>query len=189
MSKMIPQIGVSSISAEELSVSATKAVVKRKDPPTDPSVMIDTTREQLSLQLGFIDAIDAKLGVYLGIGSALIGLLAAIASVQSKDPQVWGLRAIWLTGFVYVVLVAITMIGMWARGWKAAINTRLLYADQFDRTANASGWALVNTYEAAFRGNVPAYNLKALMIRLAPICLVVQTALLALTLWAIRVGA
>lgn len=164
------------------------APIERKDPPTDPAIMIDVTREQLGLQLGFIDAIDSKLAVYLGVGSALIALLAAIVSVLQKDARGWGLSGIWVSALVYGVLVAITTIGMWARRWKAQIDTRRLYADQFDIPANASGWRLVNTYEAAFRGNLPAYNLKTRMIRLAPIGLVAQTLVLAATLWAIRAG-
>jgi hypothetical protein len=80
------------------------------------------------------------------------------------------------------------MIGMWARRWNAAIDTRRLYAAQFDMPAQASGWGLVHTYEAAFRGNLPAYDLKTLMVRWAQVGLVLQTVVLAATLLAIRAG-
>jgi hypothetical protein len=159
--------------------------MEQKFPQTDPAALIDAAREQLSQQLAFGDAIDTKLGVFLGVQSALIALLMAAVVVQVRVPQFWGVRGIVVSAGVYLVSVAIGMCGLWPRKWKGSnLNIRRLYADYFDLPGNAAGWNLARSYARAYQANEPAYKLKALMIRLAPIGLIAQTILLAGTLFA-----
>ena len=59
--------------------------------------MIDLTRDQLSLQLDSVDAIDAKLGLFLGVGSALIAVLMGVLTVQTQALGIWAIRGTALT--------------------------------------------------------------------------------------------
>lgn len=167
-----------------------KPVIEQRFPVTNPTTLIDAAREQLSQQFAFVDAIEAKLGVYLGVQSALIGLLVAVLVVQTKTPHLWGLLGIVESAAIYAASVGIAAYGLWAREWKGPdIDIRRLYADQFDLPQkNAAGWKLAKSYTLAYEKNEPAYKAKALMIRLAPIGLVAQTVLLVVTLLEIRLG-
>jgi hypothetical protein len=162
-----------------------QSVGKQKFPATDPAILIDAARERMSQQLAFVDAIETKLGVFLGVQSALIALLMAAVVVQLKNPQFWGILGIVVSAVVYVASVGVGMYGLWPRKWKGPdINIRRLYADQFE-PGNAAGWKLARSYTRAYEANEPAYKVKARMIRLAPIGLIAQTILLAGTLFAI----
>jgi hypothetical protein len=167
-------------------VSPMHPSVQQKFPSTDPANLIDAAREQMSQQLAFVDAIEAKLGVFIGVQSALVALLMAAVVVQTQAIQFWPILGIVASAILYVISVAIASVGLWPHKWKGFdMNIRRLYADYFDLPGNAAGWQLARSYARAYEANEPTYKVKALMIRLAPIGLVAQTILLAATLFAV----
>jgi hypothetical protein len=166
-------------------MSAVQPGVKQKFPSTDPATLVDAAREQMSQQLAFVDAIEAKLGVFIGVQSALIALLMAAVVVQMQGPQFWAILGIGASAILYVISVVIASVGLWPHKWKSFdMNIRRLYADYFDQ-GYAAGWKLARSYSRAYEANEPTYKVKALMIRLAPIGLIAQTILLAATLFAV----
>ena len=159
----------------------------KRYPSGDAGPMVDATRDQLSLQLGFIDAVDTKIGVFLSIGSALLVILVGVVVVQTNGLHLWGARGVVGSGLCYGVLATVSLIGIWGRSWKAEIDDKRFYADHFDHPTEAM-WRLAETYSYQYAYNRPKFNLKVLLMQVAATALVLQTVTLALALGLIRAG-
>jgi len=144
--------------------------------------MIDLTRDQLSLQLASVDAIDAKLGLFLGVASGLIAILMGVLTVQTQALGIWATRGVTLSVGVYLLMAITCIVGLWVRSWHGVIKAVKIYEDHYTLDQREVGWKLVETYVTSYRKNRPNYSLKVSALRLSSIGLASQTLLLVLTL-------
>jgi hypothetical protein len=118
----------------------------RRYPNADPNLMIELTRDQLGVQLEFVDAIDAKLGVFLGVASALIAILMGAVTVQTQPLGYWGTRGLVVSVLAYLAVAAACIVGLWLRPWRGEIKAQRVYRDHYIRDEHVIGWDLVGTY-------------------------------------------
>lgn len=144
--------------------------------------MIDLARDQLGVQLGFLDALDAKLGLFLSVASGLIAILMGVVTVQTQPLGVWSIRGVTLSIGVYLLTAGSCIVGLWLRPWKVEIDAAKVYRDHFTLSLHDVGWELANTYTSHYRKNRPRYRLKVRALRWASAGLVAQTLSLIVTL-------
>jgi hypothetical protein len=157
-------------------------MTERQFPDRDPHLMIDLTRDQLSLQLQSVDAIDAKLGLFLGVGSALIAVLMGVLTVQTQALGIWAIRGTAVTVGIYLVLATACIFGLWLRPWRGPINAASVYHDHYTVENREIGWELVNTYVSHHKKNQTGLKQKVSALRLSSIGLASQTLALVATL-------
>src|SRR2546428_3902826 len=145
----------------------------KRYPSGDASPMVDAARDQLSLQLGFIDAVDTKIGLFLSIGSGLLGIMVGVAVVQVSGLHAFGVVGIVASGGCYALLAIVSLLGIWGRSWKAEIDLKRFYADHFDQPEEAT-WRLAETYSFQYAHNRPHYDQKVLLMQIAATALVLQ---------------
>ncbi len=142
----------------------------------DPQPLLDAVRDQLQTQLDFVDAIDSKVGVQLGVGSALAGILAAVAPLLTHGPGIASGASIALAIGSFASLVYLSFRILWGQRWQFGPQPeRLLAYYGATKDDNEVAWEAVDSYAAAFRRNERAYWQKVNRARWAMVGLVVET--------------
>jgi hypothetical protein len=151
-------------------------------PLPDPQLAYDGARDQLAFQLAAVDSIVAKGGVFLGVGSTLMGIGVAVLALKPGFP--W---AAWLalagTGVTYITMTVSSVRLFGRENWLDGPNVRELARDLYLRSEAEVKWRATLTLLRQRERNQAPYKRRLRMLRLAAWCLVLETmALLALGL-------
>jgi hypothetical protein len=158
-------------------------------PDAGPEVMYDLVRAQLDRLLSFNDALDTKLGVYFGIGSAVIGALAAVYVINphALTPTTGGIVLVVGAG-LYLQLAIICLSLMWPRKWDTEPDIDAVYARYARHSADEIKWTTTHDYAVYCKRNLTRYTAKAKRGRWAPILLLAETGVLVLAALAVALG-
>jgi hypothetical protein len=146
-------------------------------PPADPEVMYDLARGRLDSQLAAISAIDSKLAGFFGIGSALLGVVAAIYAIKPDIFKAGGWELFGMALVAYAVLSVISLAGMSLREWKTGPQMEAIYNDHIQYGEAEIKWRATSTLLRLVKKNNAAYDEKANAARWSPILVVILTAL------------
>jgi hypothetical protein len=130
--------------------------------PPDPDLMLDVAREALADQLQAIDALDGKLGMVLGIGTALVGLVAAVVALRPHTLTVSGWLAVCFAAGVYLCLLARVVSAMRPQRWDWGPELDWLWGET---TSGNDGrdlrWSLALRYKEDVTANAVMLGFKA----------------------------
>lgn len=152
------------------------------DDKPDPSLLYDVAKRQLDVQLGFIDAVDTKIGILFAGGSAEVAVAAALLALKPEVLRSVG-GLVLLGVIAYLTLTAASITGLWSRDWHVGPSITGL-ADLYIRGLDDNGvkrqatWKLVDEWKA----NLVRLRFKTRALHIALVALTVETtpALLAL---------
>jgi len=133
----------------------------------DPDLLYAVARSNLTDQLASLSALDNKLGIMLGGGTALLALACAVFAAAANRVSLGPVALLGLAAVPYVFLLWNSIQGLRARDWDYGPNLRLLierYRDQprdanqpadirtltdqpVDRAKLAAIWTLRNSYD------------------------------------------
>ncbi|TMD04482.1 MAG: hypothetical protein E6J01_13040 [Chloroflexi bacterium] len=147
----------------------------------DPQPMYDLTRDQLTSQMSSVDSLDAKLGLFLAVGSGLVSIVAAVVALRpSTHPNLWPLV---LCAIPYVLLAGVTLFGLrprkWGKGPKASD-----VAKGYNRTSlHVIKENMAVKFHKDFESNKAAYGQKVWAAEWGLRLLIVETLVLVVGLW------
>jgi hypothetical protein len=143
-------------------------------PNADASLMLDLAQAQLATQLSFVDAIDAKLGTFLGWASGLIAIYAAFLALR---PHAFGPIDVLLVGVnlgAYAAVAYSGLRGLRPYAWSTGPPLDDLWSIYENQEANLK-WRVAADFYNYFEENEPERVRKETYLRLARIGLIVQT--------------
>jgi hypothetical protein len=163
-------------------------------PDRDPSLFYDLAKDQLGTQLATIDALDNKIGMLVGLGSALLGIVAAVFALTASasgepisTPQACTLAA---TGVAYAFVAYWGVKAYFCRNWNIGPKLQQVWDDLLgDATDERIRWGVANSNWAFRERNLKAENTKADALTGIFVAVVIQAALVgaALALVALEV--
>jgi hypothetical protein len=92
-------------------------------PDADPQLVYDLARNKHAVQMGQVDALDGKISNILGVGSALLGILAAFLALHEKRPPDASIASLSIAGALYGTLALLSLLAYFPRAW--AIGPKL----------------------------------------------------------------
>jgi len=95
---------------------------ERRFPRADPQLVYELARDRLSSQLAQVDALDGKIVSFLGLGSGLLGVLAAFVALREDVPPERTLALVAAAGLVYALLAAVSLSAYSPRRWEVGPN-------------------------------------------------------------------
>ena len=150
----------------------------RTFPPTDPDVMYDIAKDRFDRQLGAVDAMDAKLAAFFGIGSAILGITAAIYAIRPDAFRAGGWIVVGLALIAYGVLTIVSLHGIKPRNWDIGPDMEDIFHDHVNFGKADVKWRVAFTMLRLHDRNQATYADKAWVATWCPILLVVMAALL-----------
>ena len=151
-------------------------------PDSDPQLMYDLTTGRLQYQLSFADAIDSKIGIFLGWGGASLALLAATFALRPHEFHGLAVVTLVLSAIAYLVVAAASITALYGREWKTAPDIEAVLQAHGSTDERQLRWAVVSALIKAYRTNEPFYKIKSKCLTVSLIGVVIQTLLLALGL-------
>jgi hypothetical protein len=155
-------------------------------PPADPEVMYDLARNRFDSQLAAVESLDAKLAAFFGVGSALLGIVAAIYAIKPAAFAAGGWLVLALAMIVYVALAAACLAGMAPRVWDVGPAMEAIYNDHKNFSPTEIKWRASGTLLRLANQNKVLYDQKAGKASLSPILLAVLGGLVVAS--AVQVG-
>jgi hypothetical protein len=148
---------------------------------TDPQPIYDLTRDHLTSQMSSVDALDAKLGLYLLAGSGMVGLLAAVFALRpSPHPNLWPLA---LCAIAYVGLAGVTIFGLQLREWKKGPKASDVARGYNQTSLQVIKQDMAVKFHKDFEANKSAYDQKVWAAAWCHVCLIAETLALLAGLW------
>jgi hypothetical protein len=158
-------------------------MLKRKQSTGDPQVLVDLTHDQLVTQLGFVDAVDNKLGLLLSVGSGLLGILAAVLTLRQHPLSGLGIWVLALTAVAYVILAGFSTQALLDRPWGLGPEPREVEQDVVNNIPmDTIKWGLAARFNGDYEDNGDALEGKLRALRVSLGALVVETLALAIGL-------
>jgi len=145
---------------------------------SDARLLLDVAREQFQIQQSFIDALDTKIATMFAVGSALLGLLAAVFAVRPDEFDHDALAVVVTAGSFYALLTLAAVSALWVREFSTGPTLPSIWEDAQLTPEEEFVPKLVADYSAARRANDKLHNLKVWATRAAIICVVAETATL-----------
>ncbi len=90
---------------------------EKTQPEPDFRLLYDEARAQLDQQVGTVDAIDMKTGVFFATASALVAIIAGLAALKTSSPPTWWTLLV-LGGIVYAGVTVASTWSMWGETWE-----------------------------------------------------------------------
>lgn len=140
--------------------------------------MYELAGERLATQLEFADAADAKLGLLISTGSALVGVAAAVLALRGgKHFTDAELAMVALTGLAYVVLSFYALRGYYTRhDWKVGPRLTEVWKLHFTEPDDAAlKWDVARRLWLDADHNLTLHNEKLAALRIGFGCLVAET--------------
>jgi hypothetical protein len=147
-------------------------------PPANPEVIYDLARGRFHQQLSAVDAIDTKLAGFFGIGSALLGIIAAIYAIKPDAFKAGGWLVLLLALIVFVLLVAISLAGMRPRGWETGPVMAEIYDDHIRYSDAEIRWRATGTLIRLYKKNKATYDKKVSSAKASPALLALLAGLM-----------
>lgn len=160
-------------------------------PTGDPDVFYDLARAQLAVQLEALDAVDGKVGLLFSTSSALLGILAAVFALRSKDLGALEYAAVGAFLVIYLVISWQSERAYRARGWNTGPSLKQVYSAYAalgggdDRELK---WKVANHVRIDYEKNQKFANLKLEALQMILPCVIGQTLILVLALVAVAAG-
>lgn len=157
-------------------------------PDRDPEAFYELTRDRLASQLTLLTALEQKIGLVVGLASALLGILAGGYALRGSLGAVGVLFLLAVTG-LYVVAAYKSFRAYYAREWEVGPKLTeawtTMWSDQDDRRV---AWGLAADYWHAYYNNCVNYEKKTEALKTVFILVVTQTLLVALALALVAAG-
>ncbi len=145
----------------------------------DPQVLLDLVQAQLATQLAFVDAVDTKLGLFLSVGSGLLGILAAVLALRTHPQAGAGIWTLGAAGIAYLVLAAASGSGLASRSWDLGPEPREVEPDIGRVPLHAVKWGMTARFNEAYEANQAALERKNMLLYVSLGALVIETVALA----------
>jgi|SRR6266566_1884639 len=143
---------------------------------SDPSPVYELTRDRLGRQVDSIDALDIKLGLFFSIGSALIGILAAVIAGRPLKLSHLGAISAVCCGCAYVAIALVASWQLRPRRWSVGPDPKKVLVDYKNEVStNLMKRRMAETYYRHYRDNEPAYKWKVRAIWFSAIALFAET--------------
>ncbi len=139
--------------------------------------MYDLARARLDGQLSAVAAMDSKLAGFLGVGSALVGIIAAIYAIRPDTFKAGGWAFLLVAFVVYGLLSIISLAGMRPRGWSTAPEMEAIYNDHIHFGETEIKWRATSTLLRLHKKNKATYDEKASAAKWSSILVMILTGL------------
>lgn len=158
-------------------------------PNRSPDLFYDLARERLSTQLGTIDALDNKIGLLFSLGSALLGIIAAVFAVRTDDFGAAPLALLSAAGLAYCFVAYNGLRGYLHRDWNVGPRLDEVWADQWSKRDDAVlKWRAATAMWSDYEANVAAQEAKEKALLWVFAAIVIQSLLLAVALVLVAAG-
>jgi hypothetical protein len=147
-------------------------------PPRDPEVFYDLARARFDRLIGAVDSMDAKLAGFLGVGSALLGVMAALYAIKPDSFKAGGWLVLAVSLVAYAFLAAYSLAGMRVRRWDMGPEMEEIYNDHIHYSQSEIKWRASGTLQRLANNNKAAYEEKAGAAKWSPILLAVLAGLM-----------
>jgi hypothetical protein len=161
-------------------------------PERDPQLLYELAKDRLSTQLGFVDAVDNKLGLLFSASSALMGILVAVFAIRGVNIPfgVGEFLIISISGLLYLVAGALTYAAYSPREWNLGPELREVWDDLWDPDADESvvRWRVATALWQNYEANQPAQEKKAKQLPFLVLVIICQVAALCSALGLVAAG-
>jgi len=159
-----------------------------KYPQRDPDLFYELARDRLNTQLSMLSAVDDKIGLLVSLGSALLGIHAAVLAVSGALGAVDIVFLILALG-AYAFVAFPGFEAYRARYWSVGAKLDRVWADLWTEADDATlKWRVANTTWAYYRQNQAAHEAKGGALRMVFIAVLLQTLLVVLALALVGAG-
>ena len=118
----------------------------RPFPKAGARLVYELARDRIGMQLNQMDALDTKLASFLGLGSALLGIGAAVLALREDTPPAVTIVLFALASVLYVILAVICLRGYRLRDWKAGPKLEDAWANARQYTEQSLYWWAAEAY-------------------------------------------
>jgi len=142
---------------------------------SDPRLLLDLARERLQRQLSFADSLDSKIAMLFAVGSALVGLLAAIFSLQ---PEEFGRAAIVIVSIcllAYALVTIVAAVANWPQLWRIGVSIDWAWDRSQEVGEEVLLPELISGYMDYWRKNSASNRKKARLLRAVFVAILVET--------------
>jgi hypothetical protein len=148
----------------------------------DPGLILDVARDRLARQLATADSLDSRGGVVFAVGSALVGILAAIV-VLRPVPNWESSAALWGAVAAYFALTGTLLFAFWPREWEDGPSEDHVAVEWKNSTNHQAALMVARTLSDARKSNQVHVDRKVTGLSVSLWCLVALTAFLLLLAW------
>jgi hypothetical protein len=131
------------------------------------TLQLDVAREHLDTQLSFVVAIESKVSALLGVGSTLVGLLAAVLALNTTANEQAAAVVVSLAVGLYVSLTIVWWFGAGVSEWAIGPDLDQVRSASASADENEILDRLTASYIADFKENVRGQNWKVRMLHIA----------------------
>lgn len=163
----------------------------KRFPDRDPQLFYELAKDQLSTQLGSIDAVDNKLGLLFSVSSALMGILVAVFAVRGPAAfHAAEYTIVSISGLVFIATGALTFIAYRGRDWDIGPDLLTVWNDLWDSSQDDDllKWKVANDFRGYYEENVPLEERKTSFLPWVVLGIIVQTATLCSALGLVAAG-
>jgi hypothetical protein len=156
-------------------------------PDRQPDIWYELSKDALDRQLSFVDAIDAKVGGFLGSGSALLGILVAVYALKLNAIKQMQTTFLICSVILYGILALASIATLMKREWGTGAKVRALESDAEKRgySNNQIRWKAASTFLDDMEKNECWYRFKIWGLRVAVISLFLETVFVVSGLWTV----
>ena len=165
-------------------------------PEGDPQLIYELAKERLSTQLDSVESLDTKIGMLVSLASALLGIAAAVYALRAATksgavpPLTHGQIATLVAGTALYLIVAAS--GLWAyfvRGWEGAPDVNSVWSRQTRHNGVALKWEVANDYIHSCEENASKVRQKVVALRIVFVCVILESLVLATSLYLVATRA
>jgi hypothetical protein len=120
---------------------------------------------------------DTKLAGFFGVGTALVGVIAALFAIKPDAFKAGGFLALAMAVLLYAALAVICIIGMRVRLWDIGPEMEDIYNDYTHYDEAEIKWRATFTLLQRHFTNKGPYDSKTAMAKSAPLLLVILAGL------------
>ena len=104
------------------------ATEERRYPDADPSLSYDLAKNELSILLSSVDALDSKIAAGVSLATALVAVLLTFIGIRTGQQadiiSSWSLGLIATTAALYIATMTCFGLAFLRRAWEIGLNAR-----------------------------------------------------------------
>lgn len=152
-------------------------------PDRDPGFFFEIARDRLVTQLESIGSLDNKIGLLFSLGSALLGILAAVFAVRPEGLGAVAVASLIGSGFSYCFVAWHGIRAYLIQEWNVGPSLRQVWRDAWTDVDDALlKWRVANVYWSDYEKNQTAVRQKEDALIRVFAGIIVQSLLLAAAL-------
>lgn len=101
---------------------------ERRYPNADPSLSYDLAKNELSILLSSVDALDNKVAFGLSLATTLIAILLAFLGIRTGQEadiiSAWSVGLLAATGALYLCTTALFAMAFWISSWEIGLRAQ-----------------------------------------------------------------